>query len=188
MRKLILIRHAETEPDPTVDAHLWELTDGGRVRSERLAEALIAYQPVALYASPEKKAQQTATIIGERLGLEVVTAKGLEEHNREGEVGLSKNEFRQKLIEFFLRPTEIVFGNESAVQAHDRFSLTIERIIHHQHQGNLAVVAHGTVLTLFAAHWSGADPLEFWNQLGMPAFFVMDLPGWRLTEGITNIE
>lgn len=60
------------------------LTDLGRAQAQRAAEALVGRGVVRLLSSPAVRAQQTAAIIGERLGLEAITEpllleKGLDE-------------------------------------------------------------------------------------------------------------
>ena len=60
------------------------LTDLGRTQSVRAADALVDRGVVHLLSSPAARAQETAAIIGERLGLDVVTEpllleKGLDE-------------------------------------------------------------------------------------------------------------
>lgn len=60
------------------------LTDLGRSQSAQAADALVDRGVVHLLSSPATRAQETATVIGERLGLEVVTEpllleKGLDE-------------------------------------------------------------------------------------------------------------
>ena len=60
------------------------LTDLGRVQSDQAADALIDRGVVHLLSSPATRALETAAVIGERLGLDVVTEpllleKGLEE-------------------------------------------------------------------------------------------------------------
>ena len=60
------------------------LTDLGRVQSDQAADGLIDRGVVHLLSSPATRALETAAVIGERLGLDVVTEpllleKGLEE-------------------------------------------------------------------------------------------------------------
>jgi broad specificity phosphatase PhoE len=60
------------------------LTDLGRTQSVQAADALVDRGVVHLISSPAARAQETAEVIGERLGLEVVTEpllleKGLDE-------------------------------------------------------------------------------------------------------------
>ena len=60
------------------------LTDLGRAQSAQAADALVGHGVVHLLSSPATRALETAAVIGERLGLDVVTEpllleKGLDE-------------------------------------------------------------------------------------------------------------
>jgi broad specificity phosphatase PhoE len=63
------------------------LTDLGRVQSTRAADALVDQGVVRLLSSPAVRAQETAAIIGERLGLDVVTEPLLLEKGLDEEIG-----------------------------------------------------------------------------------------------------
>lgn len=55
------------------------LTEKGRTQAATLAAQLATAKIVVIYASPILRAQQTAQIVGERLGLPVVTSDALRE-------------------------------------------------------------------------------------------------------------
>jgi hypothetical protein len=45
----------------------------------------------------------------------------------------------------------------------------------------LAIVTHGTVLTLFLAHHNPhLDPISFWRDLTLPCFFVTSIPAMEI--------
>jgi len=46
--------------------------------------------------------------------------------------------------------------------------------------GNIAIVAHGTVTTLFVAQFNAIDPFPFWKQMGLPSFIVLEMPDFRM--------
>jgi broad specificity phosphatase PhoE len=52
--------------------------------------------------------------------------------------------------------------------------------------GDVALVTHATVLSLFVARHSGRAAFDFWRLLTMPAVVVFDLPGFALREVITD--
>ncbi len=182
MRKLFLIRHAQPEVTPGVPPRLWPLTVQGHEGAQQLAQHLAGSdQPVRLYASPELKAQETAQRIGHHLNLPIETVAGLREHDREHTPFLGKEAWENTLIAFFSRPTELIFGEESAHQALQRFNAVVEKIVADAPKGNLALVTHGTVLTLFvASHNPQIDALAFWRSLQLPDLIVLTLPDFRL--------
>jgi hypothetical protein len=50
------------------------------------------------------------------------------------------------------------------------------------------MVVHGTVITLFVAQVALIEPFEFWQQLGLPSFVVIDLLHKRLQEIVNSLN
>jgi len=184
MRKLFLIRHAQPEITPDSPARFWPLTPEGRESAQQLARRLAVYddRPTLLYASPELKAYETAQLIAQHLNLPLRTVADLREHERGHTPFLGKGAWEATLAAFFSRPAELIFGDESAHQALQRFNAAVEKIIASAPQENLALATHGTVLTLFvASHNPQIDVLAFWHSLQLPDLVVLTLPEFRLT-------
>lgn len=182
MRKLFLIRHAQPEVTPGVPPRLWPLTAEGREGAQQLAQSFAGSdQPAVLYASPERKAQKTAQLIALHLSLPIEMVAELREHEREYTPFLGKDAWEKTLTAFFSRPTELIFGDESAHQAFQRFNVAVEKIVASAPHGNLALVTHGTVMTLFVtSHNPHIDALAFWRSLQLPDLVVLTLPDFRL--------
>ena len=89
--------------------------------------------------------------------------------------------FERTMDAFFSRPSERVFGNESADEARTRVEQALLPLIDN-HGDDLVVVTHGTVLTLMVAARNGIDPFPFWKRLRMPAAVSLRLPGMVLEE------
>jgi len=187
MQELILVRHslpAITDKQPARD---WRLSEEGRRRCQRLAELLAAHHAGAIVASTEPKAIETGQLAGERLGIPVKEAPNLHEHERPG-TGLDTVErFEAKVARLLRHPGELVFGVETGDEARKRFSAAVERVMSQVPAGNVAVVSHGTVLTLFVAHVTGIDPVPFWKGLGLPALVVLSYPDLSLIEVIESV-
>ncbi|KJH74495.1 MULTISPECIES: phosphohistidine phosphatase SixA [Pseudomonas] len=66
--KLWVLRHGEAEPHGTRPDSERELTASGRAEVLRSAALLISEPLTAIYASPFKRAQQTAELVREALG------------------------------------------------------------------------------------------------------------------------
>jgi broad specificity phosphatase PhoE len=185
---LILIRHSQSQPEPGRPASQWPLTAEGRRRCIVLADRLAVYAPDVIVTSRERKAGETGALVAARLGQPVAVADGLHEHQREHVGWLSNQEFEQAVVAFFTRPDELVFGEETADQAGARFNAAVRDVIASYPGQNVAIVAHGTVITLFVAQHAGMAPLPFWKRLGMPAIVVLSLPDLRLLEVVERIE
>jgi broad specificity phosphatase PhoE len=176
---LILVRHSLPEVDPETAANEWRLSEEGRRRSREMAEQLAAHRPEIVVTSQEPKAQETGEIIAGVLNLPWETAAGLHEHRRTGEF-FSQEQFQQQVREFFARPSELVFGLETAEQAGRRFSEAVSRVVEEHAGKNILIVAHGTVMTLFITAYNPIKPVPFWQQLKMPDFVVLTQPSFTL--------
>jgi broad specificity phosphatase PhoE len=183
----ILIRHSQSQPDPMRPASQWPLTQEGRRRCLPLADRLAAFAPNLIITSREPKAIETGSLVGARLGLPTVAADGLHEHRREQVGWLPSPAFEQAVAAFFSRPDALVFGEETAGQAGARFEAAMQGLIGANPGQTLAVVAHGTVISLFAAAHAGVAALPFWRRLGMPALVVFALPDLKLLEVIERL-
>jgi broad specificity phosphatase PhoE len=186
-RKLVLVRHSLPEYVVDLPASEWQLSDEGRRRCGRLADRLAAYDLAAVVTSTEPKAVETGQIVADALGLPLETAPDLHEHER-GVVTSTGGQaaFQAQVSRLFKRSDELIFGAETADQAHARFAGAVAAAIGRHPSGNLAIVAHGTVMTLFIARAAGLDPVPFWRSLGLPAFAVLSLPDLHLLEVVEN--
>ena len=176
MRTLILVKHSLPEILPGVPAERWRLGEEGRRRCAPLTARLAPYEPTAIVASTEPKATETAVLVANELHRPVETVEGLREHDR-GNVPFfaTAEEWEAAVATFFARPEELVLGRETAVEARDRFVRSVEGVLA-KYPGNVAVVAHGTVITLAVAHWTGLAPFPYWQRLGLPSFAVLSFP------------
>lgn len=105
--------------------------------------------------------------------------------DRTGVEFLDREQFESRVHEFFRHPDELVMGRETAHQARDRFSNALTSITAEYPDQTIAVVAHGTVITLFVEKRTGLEPYQFWKKLDLPSFVVFSLPGYKL---VTTIE
>lgn len=180
MPNLILIRHSAPEIIPGLPAHQWRLSEEGRSRCNLLAAKIRSYSPEVVVSSIEPKAQETAQLVADQLGLNSQTVEGLHEHERNRVKWLGKAQFELEVANFFKYPEQLVMGEETANQAYKRFAAAVASLRENYVGKNIVVVAHGTVITLWVARKVGLDPLPFWQQLGLPALVVLSLPEMKL--------
>ena len=183
---LILVRHSAVQVDTAVPGPLWQLSADGRSRCHTLAPKIQPFTPTRFITSHEPKARETGQILAELLGVRCTSAAGLQEYDRSGvPYFASKVAFETAVSNFFARPDELVFGGETAVQARDRFETAVQQQLDTHPQDTVAIVAHGTVLTLFLCqHNPHLEPLPFWQSLAMPCAFVVSLPGMALVTAV----
>ena len=188
MHKLVLVKHSVPEIDPALPARQWRLSGEGRHRCTALAEKLRAYAPDLAIASTEPKAMATAEIVAASLGIEWTTVEDLHEHNRSKVPFLGDDEFQMAVAELFGKPNQLIFGHETAEQARRRFAARVHQVVEQNHGRNIVLVAHGTVISLFAASVAGLDAYDLWKHLALPSFVVMTLPELQLIEVVERVE
>lgn len=184
MSYLILVRHSAPETVPQVPARDWRLSAVGRARCGPLAAALAPYGPRVIITSVEPKAVETGQIVAERLGVPQAVMDGLHEHDRRNVGLLDRAVFQARVAAFFAQPDSLVLGLETAAQARARFTRAVDAVLAAYPHAPVAVVAHGTVMTLYMAQVAGIDPYPFWQRLGLPAFVVLA----RLTLAVLTVQ
>jgi broad specificity phosphatase PhoE len=189
-RHLVLIKHARPVVTPGASPTMWPLSAQGRADCAALAERLRHYQPARIASSDERKARETAQLIARELAFagDLISAPDLREHARtSADFFPTQAAFEAAVRALFARPDTLIFGQETANQARARFTAAVGRLLADTPAGDLLVVAHGTVLTLFAAPYTGSAPFLFWRQLGLPAFIALALPDLRLAETVFSL-
>jgi broad specificity phosphatase PhoE len=167
---LILVRHGETlgNRHGRFQTYNTPLSDEGRRQAALLGERLAAEGPIdALYSSDLGRAHETATIVGERLGLTPVSDRAL----RELDVGDWKGLLRSEVAERHAGGFEgwLAAGGEmrlpgDAGECCDdvaaRVTAWLERVLA-QHPGERVVaVSHGLTLMILLAVLQELDPRE----------------------------
>ncbi len=177
---LLLVKHSQPQIIPDIPAREWHLSEEGRQRCYILARNLTPYAPSIIVSSIEPKAIETAAIVGQELSTPYTVAPGLHEHDRSNTGYATQESFEQAIANFFASPNKLVFGQETAHQARERFTQAVFDVLAQHDKGNIVIVAHGTVITLFVAQFNAIDPFAFWKQLALPSFVVLEIPGFRL--------
>lgn len=174
---LLLVRHSQPEIMLGLPARDWRLSAEGRARCQLLAEEIArSYSPVAVVSSDEPKAIETAELIARPLGLAVERQPDLREHEREAAPRLDDAAFQAAIATFFAHPGELVYGRETAKSALARFTGGIAGVLGERPTGDIVVVTHGTVMSLYLGALTGASPLAIWESLRLPDLRVVARP------------
>jgi broad specificity phosphatase PhoE len=187
MRKLILIRHSLPVISSEQPASQWQLSEEGRRRCERLAELLAPHRPGAIVTSTEPKAIETGQIVGKQLGIPVQAAPDLHEHERPSTDLDTVERFQAKVARLLQHPGESVFGAETGDEARKRFTVAVDDVMRQHPDGNVSIVSHGTVISLFVARVAGIEPLPLWRKLDLPAFVVLSYPSLALLGVVATV-
>lgn len=150
--QILLIRHGESEAD-LLNVHEgradFELTERGHRQAAAMADYVGShYSLTRLYASPLKRAAQTAGHLSEKTGLPVLFEPDLMEHNKGLLAGLSWEEADRRYPEIQGLPVELsVYGQESDADFRSRAVKALNRILAESEPDSIvAVVTHGGMI------------------------------------------
>jgi broad specificity phosphatase PhoE len=164
---LILARHGETDwnRDNRFQGHADPpLNELGRRQSHELAEALAGERIVRVYASPLRRARETAEIVAERLGVEVVDDEALREIDVGAWSGLTRDEVSERFPEAYARWLERAPHGFDDGETYDELAARVIPAIRGlvaRHAGEtVLVVTHGGPSRVLQAHAVGIDYAE----------------------------
>jgi len=193
--RLVLVKHSHVDVVPGRAPRTWELSTEGRRRAAVLAHRLAEFDVARVMSSIEPKAVETAEIVAQRLGVPAATAPGLHEQLRDTAPFLGNDDFAAAVAWLFEEPHKVVFGEESADAAADRFGAAVESVLVDGRAADTTaaardqiVVAHGTVIALYVSRVAGIDPFPLWQSLGLPSYVVMSQGARRQVEIVTSVE
>jgi len=162
--ELILIRHAlplrvhkedGTPADPG-------LSEKGIEQARRLARWMEAEKLEAIYSSPMNRAQMTAKYLAEIKGIEVTIEPGVMEFDNQFSTYVPMEELKAKDYDLWLN---LVSGGFAKLFNLDDFRKTaldsLEKIIQKNSGKRVAVVCHGGIINIWAAHVLGIDKFLF---------------------------
>lgn len=187
--RLILVKHARPEIVPGKAASSWLLSEDGKKSCRPLAEQLRGYGPELVVTSTEPKANETGLRTASILGVPFESAPDLHETRRET-VSYDEvvDEWHSHVAQFFESPDDLVLGEETATQASTRFSAAVHSVLDRNPERTVAIVCHGTVISLYAASVAAIDPFPLWKCLGMPSFVVMSPDSREIVEVVDRIS
>jgi probable phosphoglycerate mutase len=156
MNHLYFVRHGENKANLTREFSFrkvdYPLTTKGALQAGQTA-AYFEGRPVhAIYASPLKRARETAQIIGARLGLSVTLIEALREihcGDLEGRTAMEDWALYNRIIEAWYagHVTETFPGGEDYLCVWGRFRAALEFIFEGQDERHVIVVGHGGIFT-----------------------------------------
>jgi broad specificity phosphatase PhoE len=162
--KVFLVRHGETDYNARRIFQGYSpvpLSARGRRQAALVAERLVPVRPKALYSSDIRRAQETAAIIGKRLGLSVQPCEGLREWHVGTWTGKPADAYAAHLQALGAHPvTYVPEGGESQLQTQARVVAQMQEFLR-QHAGEtILCVSHGKAIDLLARHILGLDVMQ----------------------------
>jgi 2,3-bisphosphoglycerate-dependent phosphoglycerate mutase len=161
--ELLLIRHALPERIETVDGSPADppLSAAGRAQAERMARWVSAEKVGAIYASPMRRARETAEALARVIGVEIVFDPALVEMDHLSDVYVPLEQLK---AEDYPRWQEMVqrgglYAGVDLGAFRSAVVASVERAIAANPGGRVAIVCHGGVINAWAGHVLGiADP------------------------------
>jgi broad specificity phosphatase PhoE len=189
------IVHFITHPEVSIDAAVpvpdWPLSPVGSRRMQAAMRQPWLAAVRSVFCSAERKAMDAAAVVANHLGLRRIVVEALGENDRSATGYLPKGEFEAVADAFFAQPDDSVRGWERARDAQRRIVDAVERAISMSvADGDIAIVSHGGVGTLFLCHLKGVAISRSEDQPGEGGgnFFSFDaadrhlLSEWRPIE------
>lgn len=188
MAKLILVKHARPKVEERLPSSAWALSEEGRAACGPLAERMRGLRVEVVVSSEEPKAAETGRIVAAALGVPFEVRAGLEEHDRSNVPHMESREFISHMAHFFQKRGERVLGRESAAEALARVQAAIDGVVAERAGKTVAVVTHGTVLSLFLGkHNRGVDAFQNWRRMQLPSYAVVGVPGFGVVEVVERL-
>lgn len=152
--ELILIRHGlpvrRELPEGIADP---DLSESGFAQAEHLAEYLSSEPLDAIYASPLRRAHQTALALAVRKGLPVVTVDGVAEWDRNSSEYVPIEELKAADDPRYhaLMRGEWTAREETPEEFRDRVVSTLDSLVERHAGERIAVSCHGGVINAYLA-------------------------------------
>ena len=175
--QLLVVRHGETEW-----SRVWKhtgrtdvpLTDVGRDEARAAARTLDGWKLTKAYCSPLERARETAELVAPRCGTDI--DPDLVEWDYGDAEGLTTAELRERDVGWSVW-TYPMRGGESISQVATRVDRFLSRVDLEVPSGNVAVFAHGHLLSVLIARWCGLEPVE--GRRFALATATVSLLGWH---------
>ncbi len=174
MSLLRYITHPNVAVDPTTPVPDWSLSDEGRRRARAMLDQPWVEAIERIVSSTETKAIETARILGNHLGITVEPRSGIGENDRTATGFVPPKEFEALADAFFARPTESVRGWERAIDAQQRITSGLADLLASDEAGDVAVIGHGGVGTLWYCHLTSQPIDRRHDQPGQGHFYTVD--------------
>lgn len=163
--QLVLVRHGESEGnrDGAFAGHSPSpLTPRGRAQAARVAEALAAPAPDAVYVSDLRRALDTAAPLAARLGLPLIAREALRERDMGAWVGRTFKDLEAHEPDEWRRlvdrdPDHRPPGGESHRACGARVGAALDEILAAHPEGRVVVVSHGVAMHHMLRHLLRVD-------------------------------
>ncbi len=175
------ITHPQVRIDPDVAVPDWGLSEVGRARAHRMLDQPWVNSIRRIVSSAERKAIETAEILGRPLGITPEVRARMHENDRSATGFLPPPEFEAVADQFFAHPETSIRGWERAIDAQARIRAEVDEVLGRHEAGDIAFVGHGGVGTLLLLSLAGHPISRAADQPGGGGnVFAFTLPDLKL--------
>lgn len=183
------ITHPQVRIDPDVPVPDWGLSDLGRARAHEMLRQPWVSSLRRIVSSSERKAIETAEILGAPLGVTPEIRERMHENDRSATGFLPPPEFEAVADQFFAHPETSIRGWERAVDAQARIRSEVDAVLGDHDEGDIAFVGHGGVGTLLLLSLTDRPISRSADQPGGGGnYFAFSVPDLRLLHGWRPID
>ncbi len=166
--ELLLIRHALPVRRELAEGEIADppLADAGHAQAQALADWLAGEQIDALYASPMRRAVETAEYVSKRLGLPITIDGELAEFDRQSHFYIPIEQLKQEKDERWDDLIAGRWGRDGEVDPATFQAVVVEaveRVVAENPGRTVAVVAHGGVMNAYLSHVIGTREVMFFE-------------------------
>ncbi|WP_168211760.1 histidine phosphatase family protein [Ruania zhangjianzhongii] len=186
--RFLVVRHAAAaypDPDPVGGPDLG-LTANGRAQARALAERLAGERVAAVFTSTMGRAEQTAQIVADGLGLAAEELPGVQEYAIGDLVGSEDQERVDAVFDSWVAGdlTAAYPGGESGADLVARFGLAIDDVADSYRGETVVVISHGGVMAVAIPRLAGRATPELLAARWLPHCAIarvdVDSDGWAL--------
>ena len=183
------ITHPQVRIDADVPVPDWSLSDLGRARALRMLGQPWASSITRIVSSGERKAIETAEILGRPLGVAPEIREKMHENDRSATGFLPPPEFEAVADQFFAHPETSIRGWERAIDAQSRIRSEVDAVLNRHDKGDIAFVGHGGVGTLLLLSLTACPIGRSADQpAGGGNYFAFTVPDLQLVHGWRPID
>jgi broad specificity phosphatase PhoE len=183
------LTHPQVTVDPMIPVPCWGLSPLGKARANAVGCASYLAKTNQIISSGERKAIETAELIGGTLGVSMQVRQEMHENDRSATGFLDPNEFEIVTNRFFAEPLVSVRGWERAIDAQSRIVRETEKALAESRPGDVLFVGHGAVGTLLFCYYSG-HPIDrtYDQRTGGGYYFAFNKEGRRILHPWRRME
>ena len=169
--RVLLIRHAESQPNPNLPESEWPLSPAGQLQAEALIRPLEKQGAEVLYSSPFRRAIDTIKPFARAAGLPISIKRSLRERKLTSGFHPGWKELIRKAWDDleFKSP-----GGESGLDCQARMRTRVDSLAARNPGRTIVVASHGNAIALYLNSLDNSFGWEAWAAMKNPDVFCVE--------------